>query len=107
MNASFAEAINNTTPSAWINRPGASRATPSWVPITAPIATAYEDNAEGLMEDIAPGRMAVTKVWLRPVIAWEGVGPTAAELAHLHHEAHLECFIANSVTTEVVVEAAA
>ena len=71
------------------------------------VATAYEDNAEGIMEEIAPGRMAVTKVWLRPVITWEGVAPTAAELEHLHHEAHLECFIANSVTTEVVVEAAA
>jgi organic hydroperoxide reductase OsmC/OhrA len=56
------------------------------------------------MEEIAPGRMAVTKVWLRPEIRYEGKAPSAAEAEHLHHLAHAECFIANSVKTEVVVE---
>ena len=69
------------------------------------VATRYADDAEGVMEEIAPGRMAVTKVWLRPAITWEGVEPTAGELEHLHHAAHEECFIANSVKTEVMVEA--
>ena len=69
------------------------------------VATRYADDAEGIMEEIAPGRMAVTKVWLRPLITWEGAEPTADQLDHLHHEAHEECFIANSVTTGVVVEA--
>ena len=69
------------------------------------VATRYADDAEGVMEEIAPGRMAVTKVWLRPRIDWQGAAPTAAELEHLHHEAHEECFIANSVKTEVVIEA--
>ena len=71
------------------------------------VVTRYADKAEGIMEDIGSGRMAVTRVWLRPAITWEGTEPTAAELDHLHHEAHEECFIANSVKTEVVVEAAA
>lgn len=66
----------------------------------------YADHAEGIMEEIAPGRMAVTKVWLRPEIAYAGRAPTSAEADHLHHAAHEECFIANSVKTEVVVEAA-
>jgi len=69
------------------------------------VVTRYRDDAEGLMEKIdEAGRMAVTKVWLRPQITFEGREPTAAETDHLHHAAHEECFIANSVKTEVVVE---
>jgi organic hydroperoxide reductase OsmC/OhrA len=68
--------------------------------------TAYRDNAEGVMEKIdTAGRMAVTKVWLRPEIAYAGRAPSASEADHLHHAAHEECFIANSVKTEVAVEA--
>ena len=67
----------------------------------------YEDEAEGVMAEIAPGRMAVTKVWLRPQIAYAGRAPAAEEAERLHHAAHAACFIANSVTTEVVVEAPA
>jgi organic hydroperoxide reductase OsmC/OhrA len=69
------------------------------------VATAYADKAEGIMDEIAPGRMAVTKVWLRPAITWEGPAPSADQLAELHHAAHEECFIANSVKTEVLIEA--
>ena len=68
------------------------------------VATAYRDHAEGVMAEIAPGRMAVTKVVLNPKIDWEGAAPDADALARLHHEAHEECFIANSVKTEVTVE---
>lgn len=67
------------------------------------VLTHYADQAEGVMEDIAPGRMAVTKVWLRPAITWAGPAPTAEQLADLHHAAHEECFIANSVKTEVII----
>jgi organic hydroperoxide reductase OsmC/OhrA len=69
------------------------------------VAVRYADDAEGVMAEVAPGRMAVTRVTLRPQITWQGTAPTAAELDHLHHAAHEECFIANSVKTEVVVEA--
>jgi organic hydroperoxide reductase OsmC/OhrA len=69
------------------------------------VVTAYADKAEGVMEEIAPGRMAVTKVWLRPEITWEGSSPDAGQLAELHHAAHEECFIANSVKTEVMIGA--
>ena len=71
------------------------------------VVASYRDDAEGLMEQVAPGRMAVTKVWLRPQIRYEGKAPSAAEAEHLHHAAHEDCFIANSVKTEVVVEAKA
>ena len=61
----------------------------------------YEDQAEGLMAKNAAGRTAIVKVTLRPKIEVKG---DAALLPELHHKAHEACFIANSVTTEVVVE---
>lgn len=64
---------------------------------------AYRDHAEGTMAEIAPGRMAVTKVVLRPKIEWAGAAPDQPTLDHLHHEAHETCYIANSVKTEVTV----
>lgn len=71
------------------------------------VVTAYRDEAVGVMEKDAEGRMAVTRVTLRPQIRYEGARPTDAERDALHHEAHEECFIANSVKTQVVVEEAA
>jgi organic hydroperoxide reductase OsmC/OhrA len=54
--------------------------------------------------EIAPGRLAVTRVTLRPTIEWAGEAPRKEELDRLHHEAHDICFIANSAKTEVTVE---
>lgn len=64
----------------------------------------YRDAAEGVMETNAAGVPWVSKVTLRPEITYAGKRPTAAEAEHLHHRAHEECFIANSVKTEIVVE---
>ena len=67
--------------------------------------SAYRDEAEGTLARVARGKMAVTRVVLRPVIDWTGDRrPSPEELDALHHQAHELCFIANSVTTEVVVE---
>jgi organic hydroperoxide reductase OsmC/OhrA len=69
------------------------------------VVDSYEDRAEGVMEKNAEGRIAITRVMLRPHIAWGGnKQPEAAALADLHHKAHEACFIANSVTTKVTVE---
>ena len=65
---------------------------------------AYVDEAEGVLEKGADGRMAMTRVTLRPRVEWGGAAPDAAKIADLHHRAHEACFIANSVTTEVRVE---
>ncbi len=67
------------------------------------IAATYRDHAEGVMETIAPGKQAVTKVVLYPKIEWTGPLPVKAKLDQLHREAHETCFIANSVKTEVTV----
>jgi organic hydroperoxide reductase OsmC/OhrA len=49
--------------------------------------------------------MAMTRVTLRPKIGWAGDSPDPAAIHDLHHRAHEACFIANSVTTDVQVEA--
>ena len=64
---------------------------------------AYEDEAVGHMEKNAEGRLAVTRVELRPRVRFTGAAPDKAELARLHAQAHHVCFIANSVKTEVTV----
>jgi organic hydroperoxide reductase OsmC/OhrA len=71
------------------------------------VVESYEDEAIGVMEEIAPKRRAITKVTLRPRIVYRGVPPDQAKLDELHHQAHDYCFIANSVKTEVTVEARA
>jgi organic hydroperoxide reductase OsmC/OhrA len=67
------------------------------------VVTSYEDEAEGVMEKGPDGRMRITKVTLRPRIVF-GEAPDPATLDDLHHKAHEACFIANSVTSEVVIE---
>ena len=65
----------------------------------------YEDQAVGLMERNEQKRIAITRVTLRPRIAWGGETPSPEKLDELHKNAHKHCFIANSVTTEIIVEA--
>lgn len=69
------------------------------------VVTAYRDQAEGVMRKTPEGKIAVTRVTLRPDIAFDGPAPDAHQLEALHHAAHEDCFIASSVKTEVVVEA--
>jgi organic hydroperoxide reductase OsmC/OhrA len=67
----------------------------------------YTDDASGTLGRNAAGKMAMLSVVLRPRASFSGERlPTRAELQQLHHRAHDECFIANSVTTEVRVEPA-
>jgi organic hydroperoxide reductase OsmC/OhrA len=69
------------------------------------VIESYDDAAVGIMSKNERGKLFVSKVTLRPRIVFSGPRqPSAAELAQLHHHAHEECYIANSVRTEVVVE---
>jgi len=68
------------------------------------VVDAYVDEAEGLLEKRSDGKMAMTRVTLRPQVTWNGQAPDETAIADLHHRAHEACFIANSVTTDVVVE---
>lgn len=65
----------------------------------------YEDNAVGLMEKNAEGKMAMTRITLAPHILFEGTAPSAQELDALHHAAHDKCYIANSIKADVVIAA--
>jgi organic hydroperoxide reductase OsmC/OhrA len=65
----------------------------------------YADAAVGTMGRNAAGRIAMTRVVLRPAVVLGGERrPDAAEIAAMHHAAHDACFIANSVTTELACE---
>ena len=69
------------------------------------VIDSYVDDAIGVLEEDESGRSSVTKVTLRPDIVFSGIKiPTAKQLEKLHHLAHKNCFIANSVKTEIVVE---
>ncbi len=65
---------------------------------------AYEDDAVGYLEKNDKGKLAVTRVVLRPRIVFGGEAPAPAFVDQMHDKAHRECFIANSVLTEVEVE---
>ena len=67
----------------------------------------YCDEAVGELGKNGAGRLAMTRIVLRPRVEWAGDAPTTEALAALHHDAHERCYIANSLTAEVVVERAA
>jgi organic hydroperoxide reductase OsmC/OhrA len=71
---------------------------------TGIVVDSYEDEAVGSMERIAPGRMAITRVTLKPRIVFRDGVPDAQKLDDLHHAAHEACFIANSVKTEILIK---
>ncbi len=64
----------------------------------------YEDHAVGTLAANDTGRLAMTRVVLRPDVAF-GAGniPSPDDLRAMHDEAHHECYIANSVRTEIVI----
>ncbi|HJS12009.1 OsmC family protein [Sphingopyxis sp.] len=63
----------------------------------------YRDAAAGTMAKGDDGRVQITGVALSPAIEWQGAAPDAATLKRLHHDAHDQCFIANSVKFPIEV----
>ena len=65
----------------------------------------YCDDAVGEMANNAQQQMVMTVVTLHPKVVFSGAKqPSSDDLAHLHHQAHAFCYIANSVKTEVRCE---
>ena len=65
----------------------------------------YEDRASGTMAQNIAGKFAFSEVTLRPQVHFSGhLRPTTEAIHTLHHRAHEECFIANSVRCEVRCE---
>ncbi|MBY4636683.1 OsmC family protein [Sphingopyxis sp. XHP0097] len=67
-----------------------------------PVRT-YRDAAVGTMGKGEDGRLQITRVDLSPEIIWEDAAPDGDTLPRLHHEAHDQCFIANSVKFPIEV----
>jgi organic hydroperoxide reductase OsmC/OhrA len=66
------------------------------------VVLSYEDDAVGVMRKNERGAIWVSAVTLNPRIVYGGdKEPTATDVEHLHHRAHEQCFIANSVKTEI------
>ncbi|PJE44894.1 MAG: peroxiredoxin [Pseudomonas sp.] len=65
----------------------------------------YHDCASGLMQENAAGKLFIAQVTLRPAVTFSGERlPSREQIEHMHHQAHEECFIANSVKSEVRCE---
>jgi organic hydroperoxide reductase OsmC/OhrA len=70
------------------------------------VVESYRDEAVGRLAKNSEGKIAMTEVTLRPRLTFAGEKrPTAEQHEAMHHEAHEQCFIANSVKTDVRCEA--
>jgi len=67
------------------------------------LVDAYIDNAVGFMEENAQGKLAIARVHLAPEIRFGPNPPSEETVRKIHHLSHEECFIANSVNTEITV----
>lgn len=69
------------------------------------VVDSYRDVALGLMGKNSNGKLAMTRVTLRPEVKFSGENlPSQADIEQMHEQAHDECFIANSVKTELRCE---
>ena len=69
------------------------------------VVDSYSDSPVGYLEKNADGKLAVTRVTLCPKVSFsEEASPSSEQLDRLHHLAHTECFLANSVHTAISVE---
>ena len=68
------------------------------------VVESYEDNAEGLLGKNEEGRLAMTRVTLRPRVVFSSQpAPTREQIDEMHHLAHEKCFIASSVKTKITI----
>lgn len=69
------------------------------------LVDSYHDEAVGLMSRNERGAQWVSLIRLRPQITYSGdKRPTPSDEQHLHHLAHDQCFIANSIDSKIEVE---
>jgi organic hydroperoxide reductase OsmC/OhrA len=65
----------------------------------------YADDASGSLAKGENGRLWMAHVTLRPRVRFASNTNVDSDLlSQLHHQSHIECFIANSVNTEISVE---
>jgi organic hydroperoxide reductase OsmC/OhrA len=66
----------------------------------------YRDAADGVMGPNPHGKLYLQSVTLRPHVVFvpPGAAPSDQEVRALHKKAHDECFLANSVITQLTTE---
>ena len=68
-------------------------------------ALSYEDDAVGEMTRNEAGVLWISRITLNPTIRWSGERrPTKVDVVNLHCRAHEQCFVANSIKTQVVID---
>ncbi|MDO6764438.1 OsmC family protein [Agarivorans sp. 1_MG-2023] len=65
------------------------------------VVNSYVDQAVGIMAMNEHGKMAMTEVILNPKVSFADKEINFTKLEKMHHQAHQQCFIANSVTTKI------
>lgn len=66
---------------------------------------AYVDEATGVLGKNERGRTFMERITLRPNVTFSGdTQPTLDAIDKLHHDAHEQCFIANSLRSEIVID---
>ena len=69
------------------------------------VIESYTDEASGIMQVDKDNNMSMTDVTLHPDIVFSGEKkPTKEQIDKIHHQAHTQCFIANSVKTNIHIE---
>ncbi|HEY1724448.1 MAG TPA: OsmC family protein [Steroidobacteraceae bacterium] len=65
----------------------------------------YRDQATGVLSKNAAGKYFVSTVTMHPEVQFSGDSlPTREQVEAMHHSAHEECYIANSVITQIAIE---
>ncbi|WP_062058998.1 OsmC family protein [Aquimarina longa] len=67
------------------------------------VVESYEDNPIGKLEAIH-GKKAITTITLHPKIVFRGKDPSLKNIEQMHHLAHSNCFIANSITANIQIK---
>jgi organic hydroperoxide reductase OsmC/OhrA len=68
------------------------------------VVASYEDDAVGVMTKNERGVPWVSTVYLNPRVVYEGAAPSHDDEVRLHHAADEQCFISQSVKTDVQVK---
>lgn len=68
------------------------------------VVDSYEDEAVAVLDKNANGKLCVTKTVLKPRVVFGGEQPSHEKILDLHEKAHKNCFIANSVACQVLIE---
>ncbi len=69
------------------------------------VIESYTDAATGIIQIDKDNKISMTDVTLNPEIKFSGgKQPTKEQINKIHHQAHEQCFIANSVKTIIHIE---